>query len=79
MAPRVGQRIVTHRIRRDAGNPRFLEMAIEALHEICDLFGIGAEAESKLKVAAPEGGLALEALVRSGEVRVTTRWSNYLM
>jgi hypothetical protein len=71
----VGQKLVAHRVRRDAGDPRFLEVALKALREICDLFGIGAEAESKLRAASPEGGLALEALIHTGEVRLATRWS----
>ena len=45
---------VTHRVRKDAGDLRFLEVAMKALREIRDLFGIGAEAESKLSAAVPE-------------------------
>ena len=65
---------VTSRVRKDAGDPRFLEVALKALREIRDLFGIGAEGEGKLKAASPESGRALEALVRTGAARVTTRW-----
>jgi hypothetical protein len=72
-------RSVTHRVRRDAGDPRFLEVAMKALREIRDLLKIGADAESKLKAASPEGGLALEALMRTGAARLTTRWSNHLV
>jgi hypothetical protein len=39
---------VTQRVRKDAGEPRFLEVTMKALREIRDLFKIGAEAESKL-------------------------------
>jgi hypothetical protein len=67
-------RSVTHRVHRDAGDPRFLELALKASREIRDLFRIGAEAESKLRAASSEGGLALEALMRTGAVRLATRW-----
>jgi hypothetical protein len=66
---------VTQSMRKGAGDVRFLEMAMKALREIRDLFGIGAEAQSKLGAAAPVGGPALEALVRTGAARLTTRWS----
>jgi hypothetical protein len=46
---------VTRSVRRDAGDVRFLEMALKALHEIRNLFGIGAEAETKLRAVSPEG------------------------
>jgi molybdenum-dependent DNA-binding transcriptional regulator ModE len=68
-------RSITRRGRKDAGDPRLLEVAMKALREIRDLFGIGAEAESKLRAASPEGGLALEALLRTGAARLTTRWA----
>jgi hypothetical protein len=55
----------THHVRKDAGDPRFLELALNALREIRDLFGIGAEAEIKLRATSREGGLALEALMRT--------------
>jgi hypothetical protein len=45
-----------------------------ALREIRDLFGIGAEAESKLGAGLFDGQLELEALMRTGAARVTTRW-----
>lgn len=64
---------VTRSVRKSAGDVRFLEMAMKALREIRDLFGIGAEPESKLTAAAPEAGLALEALLRTGAARLTTR------
>ena len=67
---------VTHRVSKDAGDVRFLELAMKVLREMRDLFGIGAEAESKLRAASPEGGLALEALLRTGAARLTTRWRN---
>lgn len=67
-------RSVTRSVRRNPGDPRFLELAMKALREIRDLFGIGAEAESKLRAASPEGGLALEALLRTGAARLTTQW-----
>ena len=60
---------VTHRVRKDAGDVRYLEVAMKALREIRDLFRIGAEAESKLGVAAPEASVALEALMRTGAVQ----------
>jgi hypothetical protein len=66
---------VTRRVRKGAGDVRYLETAMKALREIRDLFGIGAEAESKLRAASPECGLALETLLRTGDVRLTTRWS----
>lgn len=44
---------VSHQVRKDAGDVRFLEAAMKALREIRDLFKIGAEAESKLKAASP--------------------------
>jgi hypothetical protein len=75
---RVGQKIASHSMHTNAGDPRFLEMALKALREIRDLFGIGAEAESKLRAAVPDGGLALETLMRTGAVRLATRWSNRL-
>lgn len=65
---------VTHRDRRHPGDPRFLEIAMKTLREIRDLFGIGAEAQSKLRAASPDGGLALEALMRGEAVRLTARW-----
>lgn len=68
-------RSVTRRVRKDAGDVRFLEVAMEALRETRDLFKIGAEAESKLKAASPERGPALGALLRKREVRLTARWS----
>jgi hypothetical protein len=64
----------THHVRKDAGDVRFLEVAMKALREIRDLFGIGAEAQSKLKATAPEHGLALGALVRTGAARLVTKW-----
>jgi hypothetical protein len=70
---------VTRSVRKGAGDPRFLEMAMKALREIRDLFGIGAEAESKLRAAVRENGLAIEALMRAGAARHTTRWSNHLV
>ena len=45
-----------------------------ALREIRDLFGIGVEAESKLGAGLFDGQLELEALMRTGAARVTTRW-----
>jgi histone H3/H4 len=66
---------VTRSVRKGAGDVRFLEVAMKALREVRDLFGIGAEAESKLNAASPEGGLALEALMRTGAARLTTRWA----
>lgn len=66
---------VRRRIRKDAGDVRFLEVALTALREIRDLFGLGAAAGSKLRAASPKGGLALEALVRTGAVRLVTRWA----
>ena len=39
-------------VRRDAGDVRYLEMAMKALAEIRDLFKIRAEAESKLTAAS---------------------------
>jgi hypothetical protein len=71
---RLTDKSVSHHVRKDAGDVRFLEMAMKALREVRDLFGIGAEAESKLKAAVPDGGLALEALLRNGAVRLATRW-----
>jgi hypothetical protein len=71
---RLTGKAVTHRVRKDAGDVRYLEMAMRAQREIRDLFGLGAEAESKLRAAAPEGGLAIEALLRTGAARLTTRW-----
>jgi hypothetical protein len=68
-------RSATHRVRRDAGDPRFLEVALKALCEIRDLFGLGAEAQSKLRAAVPEGGLALHTLMRTGAARLTKRWT----
>jgi hypothetical protein len=68
-------RRVSRRVRRDAGDVRFLEVAMKALREIRDLFKIGAEAESKLKAASPDGGLALETLARTGEVRLMRKAS----
>ena len=68
-------RSVTHRVCQDAGDPRFLEVAMKALAEIRDLFKIGAEAESKLRAASPESGLALRALMRAGAIRLTMRWT----
>ena len=65
---------VTHHVRRDAGDLRYLEMAMKALREVRDLFGIGAEAASKLRGTSPDGGHALDALVRSGSIRLATRW-----
>jgi hypothetical protein len=41
-------RSVTHHVRKDAGDVRYLEIAMKALREIRDLFGIGAETESEL-------------------------------
>jgi hypothetical protein len=76
--PRLTGRSVTHRVRKDAGDPRFLEVAMKSLREIRDLFGIGVEAESKLSAASSEGGLAIEALLRTGAARLTTRWNNDL-
>jgi hypothetical protein len=70
---------VTHHVGKDAGDVRYLEMAMKALREIRDLFKIGAEAESKLGAAAREGSLALEALVQTGSLRIKTRWSNHLV
>jgi hypothetical protein len=66
---------VTHRVRNGAGDVRYLEVAMKALREIRDLFGIGAEAQSKLRTAGPEGGLALRALMWTGAVRLATRWA----
>jgi hypothetical protein len=74
---RLAGRSVTHRVRKDTGDPRFLDVAMKALAEIRDLFGIGAEAQSKLRTAVPEGGLAIEALLRTGAARLITRWSNH--
>ena len=39
-------------VRRDAGDVRYLEMAMKALAEIRDLFKIRAEAESKPTAAS---------------------------
>jgi len=63
--------------RKDAGDVRYLEVAMKALAEIRDLFKIGAEAESKAG-AAPNGSRLLDVLVRSGSVRIQTRWSDPL-
>jgi hypothetical protein len=71
-------RSVTHRVRRNAGDPRFLEMAMKALREIRDLFGIGAEAEGKQRASSPQPSVALQALMRTGAARLMTRWSNHL-
>jgi hypothetical protein len=72
-------RSVTHRVRNGAGDVRYLEVEMKALREIRDLFKIGAEAESKLgAVASSQGGLALEALMRTGAARLTTRWAKPL-
>jgi len=60
---------VTHRVRKDAGDVRFLELPLKALREIRDLFGIGAEAQGKLNEAGSEGSLALDTLVQRGSIR----------
>jgi hypothetical protein len=70
----VSGRSVTHRVRKDAGDVRFLEVAMKALREIRDLFKIGAEAETKLQAVVPDGGPALEALGQTGTIRITTKW-----
>jgi len=41
-----------------------------------DLWKIGAEAESKQRTAASGRSLALDALVQSGSIRITTQWSS---
>jgi len=68
---------VTRSVRQNAGDVRYLEVGMKALAEIRDLFKIGAEAESKVG-AAPNGSRLLDALVRSGSVRIQTRWSDPL-
>jgi hypothetical protein len=60
----------TRHVRKDAGDVRYLEVAIKALAEIRDLFKIGAKAESKVG-AAPKGS----PLVHSGSTRVRTHWA----
>jgi hypothetical protein len=71
---RMDQKIVTHSLRTDAGNPVFLEIALKALREIRDLYSLGAEAESKLKGASGKSNLRLETLLRTGAIRLSTRW-----
>jgi hypothetical protein len=67
---------VTHHVRKGAGDVRYLEVAMKALREVRDLFGIGAEAESKLgATASSQRGLALQALMQTGSVRLATRWA----
>ncbi len=57
---------VTHHVRKSAGDVRYLEVALNALREIRDLFGIGAEAEGKQGAASPQASVALQALMRTG-------------
>ena len=67
---------VTHRVRKDAGDIRYLEVAMKALSEIRDLFKIGPESESSLRAEAPKRGLALGAALRGGSIRLPTRWKS---
>ena len=69
---------VTHRVRKGAGDVRFLEMALEALAEIRDLFKIGAEAERILRVARPKEALLSTRLGRKGWTGHTTQRSEPL-
>jgi len=58
-----------------AGDIRYLDAALRAMKEIRDLFGLGADAEAKIKAAATAaGGPTIEALVTSGGVAIKTRW-----
>jgi hypothetical protein len=52
---------VTHHVRKSAGDVRYLEVALKALRELRDLFGIGAEAEGKQRAASPQASVALQA------------------
>jgi hypothetical protein len=72
------RRSLTNHVRKDAGDVRHLEVALKALREIRDLFGIGAEAEGKQRAASPQASVALQALMRTGAARLTTRWSSHL-
>ncbi len=69
-----GRRVI-HHVRKDAGDVRYLEVAMNALREVRDLFKIGAEAESELRAGSSQCGLALEDLMRTGAVRLATRWA----
>ncbi len=56
---------VTRLIRKGGGDVRYLEVALKALGGIRDLFGIGAEAESKLRATVAEGSPTLQALTQT--------------
>jgi hypothetical protein len=64
-----GKSVIRH-VRKDAGDVRYLEVAMKALAEIRDLFKIGAEAESKLGLAARNGSALLDALARGGSIGI---------
>jgi hypothetical protein len=66
---------VTTRVRKGAGDIRYLEIAMDALAEIRDLFGIGAEAESKVSARARKGSPLLEALALKGSIQIRTQWA----
>jgi hypothetical protein len=69
---------VTHRVRRDAGDPTLPRNGDESSARDPRSLRDRCRSRGQARDAVPEGGLALEALLRTGAARLTMRWAKPL-